>query len=143
MGSGMPLAVSEAAPISKAPCSGWLNERPSFDLGDKVYYRYGHSCDEVSEELSNYRELLNLVESLELQVREGRMLQAEAFLFTDSSTAEAVFYNGNSTSKKLFELVLHLRRLEMEAKMVIRYMLFMSWDSNDLGRRGRWVPRRP
>jgi hypothetical protein len=51
-----------------------VNERLSFDLGDKVYYRYGHWCDEVSEELSNYRELLNLVESLELQVREGRMV---------------------------------------------------------------------
>jgi hypothetical protein len=69
--------------------------------------------------LSNYRELINLVESLELQVREGRMVEAEVFLFTDNYTAKAVFYKRNSTSKKLFELVLRLRRLEMEAKMVL------------------------
>jgi hypothetical protein len=98
---------------------GTVNEKPSFDLGDKVYYRYGHWCNVVSEESSNYRELLNLVESLELQVQEGRMFEAEAFLFTDNSTAETVFYKENSTSKKIFELVLRLRRLGMEAKMVL------------------------
>jgi hypothetical protein len=55
-----------------------VNERPSFDLGDKVYYRYGHWCDEVSEESSNYR---TLIKSLELQVREGQMAEAEVFFF--------------------------------------------------------------
>ena len=36
------------------------------------------------------------------------------FLFTDNSTSEAAFFNGSSTSKKLFELVLRIRKLEME-----------------------------
>jgi hypothetical protein len=37
-------------------------------------------CDSVSEELSNYQELLNLVETLELQVRDGRLQNAEVYL---------------------------------------------------------------
>jgi hypothetical protein len=59
------------------------------------------------------------VETLELQVRDGRLRNAEVFIFTDNSTAEGVFYKGNSTSKKLFELVLRLRRMEMEAQLIL------------------------
>jgi hypothetical protein len=88
-------------------------------IDEKTYYRYGHWCDSVSEESSNYRELLNLVESLELQVREGKRMNAELFIFTDNSTAEGVFYKANSTSKKLFELVLCLRRMEMEGQLIL------------------------
>jgi hypothetical protein len=53
---------------------------------DRIHYRYGHWCDASS----NYRELLNLVESLEAQVASGRVQGAEVFLFTDNSTVEAV-----------------------------------------------------
>lgn len=90
-----------------------------FEKDGKIYYRYGHWCTRVSEESSNYRELLNLVETLEIQVREGKLYEAEVFLFTDNSTAEGVFYKGNSTSKKLFELVVRLRRLEMVGKLTL------------------------
>jgi hypothetical protein len=58
-----------------------------------------------SEESSHFRELLNLVEALEIKVREGTFGGAEAVLFTDNSMAAAVFCKGNSSSnKKLFEL---------------------------------------
>lgn len=87
--------------------------------GDRIHYRYGHWCTEVGEASSNYRELINLVEGLELQVREGLLRGSEIFLFTDNSTAEAVYYKGNSTSKKLFALVLRLRRLEMVGELVL------------------------
>ncbi len=43
----------------------------------RIHYRYGHWCDETSEESSNYRELLNLVESLEAQVESGTIRGAE------------------------------------------------------------------
>ena len=36
-------------------------------------------------------------------------------MFTDNSTAEAAFWKGTSTSPYLFELVLELKQLEMEA----------------------------
>ena len=41
------------------------------------------------------------------------------FLFTDNSTAEAVFYKGNSTSRPLFELMLRLRKLEMAGDLIL------------------------
>jgi hypothetical protein len=85
----------------------------------RIHFRYGHWCDAVSEASSNYRELLNLVESLEAQVEDGRIRGAEVFLFTDNSTAEAVFFKGNSTSKPLFDLMLRLRKVEMEGQLLL------------------------
>jgi hypothetical protein len=79
----------------------------------------------VSKALSNYCELLNLVESLEVQVTDGRLKGAEVFLFIDNSRAEAVFYNGNSTSRPLFKLMLRLRTLEMAGDLVL-YMIHVS-----------------
>ena len=79
-----------------------------FTPGDNIHYRYRHWCSENSEASSNYWGLLNLVEALELRVRAGELYRVEVFLFTDESTAESVFYNGNSTSKTLFNLVLRL-----------------------------------
>jgi hypothetical protein len=38
----------------------------------------------------------------------------ELFVFTDNSTAEAAFWKGSLTSRKLFELVLRLRFLEIK-----------------------------
>jgi hypothetical protein len=56
--------------------------------------------------LSNYRELLNLVELFEAQVEDGRIKGAKVFLLTNNSTAEAVFFKGNSTLEQLFRLML-------------------------------------
>jgi hypothetical protein len=86
---------------------------------DRIHFRYGHWCDAVSEASSNYRELLNLVESLEAQVESGRVQGAEVFLFTDNSTAEAVFFKGNSSSRPLFDLMLRLRHIEMKGDLVL------------------------
>jgi hypothetical protein len=91
----------------------------SFELDNKIYFRYGHWCDAVSEASSKYRDLLNLVESLAAEVADGRLKGAEVFLFTDNSTAEAVFYKGNSTSRHLFELVLRLQKLEMAGDLIL------------------------
>jgi hypothetical protein len=84
---------------------------------DQLMFRFGQWCDEVSEESSNYRELLNLVVRLEELVEDGTLKGAEVFLFTDNSTAEAVYYKGNSSSKTLFELMLRLRELEMKGDL--------------------------
>lgn len=63
---------------------------------ERIHYLYGHWCDADSEASLNYRELLNLVDSLEAQVDDGRILGAEVFLFTDNSTAEAVCFRGKA-----------------------------------------------
>jgi len=66
------------------------------------------------ETSSNYKELLNLVEFMEAGAKEGIFENAEVWMFTDNSTAEACYFRGTSKSKPLFELVLRLRQLEMK-----------------------------
>jgi hypothetical protein len=96
-----------------------INKGPTFKLDDKIYYCYGHWCEEVSKAPSNYRELLYLLELPEAQVADGHLKVAEVFLFTDNSAAEAVFYKGNSTSRPYFKLMLRFRKLEMEGELIL------------------------
>jgi len=54
------------------------------------------------------------VDTLGLMAKRGELKGLEIFIFTDNSTAEAAFFNGSSKSRKLFELILELRELEMK-----------------------------
>jgi hypothetical protein len=85
----------------------------SAQIGHSLVVRQGVWGELESKESSNFRELLNLVDSLEEGLDSGHLVNCEYFLFTDNSTAEAVYYNGTSSSKLLFELALRLRRMEM------------------------------
>jgi hypothetical protein len=85
----------------------------TLQFGNDIAYEYGQWSWE-SEESSNWRELNNLVEFAEGKVRSKDLEGCELFIFTDNMTAEAEFWKGSSQSKKLFELVLRLRKLEME-----------------------------
>jgi hypothetical protein len=64
-------------------------------------------------------ELANLVELLEVEVRERGLCDCEIFLFTDNTTAEAVYWNGTSKLEWLFDLVLWLCLLEMRSDLII------------------------
>lgn len=86
---------------------------------DHINYRIGVWGRDEESESSNYKELCNLVETCEEEALAGRLFNAEFFLFTDNSTAEACFYKGSSTSKLLHELVLRLRKLEMDYNLTI------------------------
>ena len=66
-----------------------------------------------SHESSNYKEFENLVIFLEDLYARECLNGCEVFIFTDSTTAEAGFYRGTSSSPKLFSLVLRLRRIEL------------------------------
>jgi hypothetical protein len=90
------------------------------EVKSDLFYRHGHWCDATAEASSNYREVKKLVDGLEDLVRSGRVKDAKVFLFTDNSTAEAVFYHGNSTSRTLFELMLRLRKVEMDGGFNLR-----------------------
>ena len=79
----------------------------------QLNYRVGVWGSDEESESSNYRELSNLVLTVEEEAASGSLDLAEFFLFTDNSTAESAFYKGSSSSKKLHELVLRLRRLEL------------------------------
>ena len=87
-------------------------------------YRFGAWDQKSSLHSSNYRELRNLVDTLFTMAAEVELQGTELFLFTDNSTAEAAFVKGSSSSKELFELVLKLRKLEMDnlCKMYISHV---------------------
>jgi hypothetical protein len=78
-----------------------------------IRYRFGRWGSEKSNSSSNYRELCNLVNSLELMGESGELSGVEVFLFTDNSTAEAACARGSSSCKPLFELVKRMKLLEM------------------------------
>jgi hypothetical protein len=73
----------------------------------------------MREESSNFRELRNLVEMTESLVAKQMLNGHELFMFTDNSTAESAFFKGTSLSKKLFDLVLRLRKIEMEGNLFV------------------------
>ena len=80
-----------------------------------VFYRQGIWEYRITyEQSSNYRELRNLVDSLERAAEKGLLNGTEIWMFTDNSVAEAAFFRGSSKSRELNHLVLRLRRLEME-----------------------------
>jgi len=86
---------------------------------DGLAFTYGQWGRDIDSESSNFRELGNLVSSLEHQHRMGYLRGSEILCFTDNSTAESVFYKGNTSSPRLFDLVLRLRRLEMTGSTIL------------------------
>jgi hypothetical protein len=71
-------------------------------------FRHGFWGRDVDDESSNFRELCNLVNTIEEGVLAGELVGTKLFIFTDNSTAEGAFYKGNSNSRLLFDLVLCL-----------------------------------
>jgi len=83
-----------------------------------LWYRHGIWGTDVNKDSSNYRELRNLVETIEEGVASGSLDGAELFLFTDNTVAEAAFYKGNTgSSKALFDLIIRLRLLEINGSV--------------------------
>ena len=54
---------------------------------------------------------------MESKAKDGVLKRKEIFLCTDNSTCESAFFKGNSESPLLFDLVLRLRVLCLEAGM--------------------------
>jgi hypothetical protein len=78
-----------------------------------VRYRIGTWGPDDEGESSNWKEFENVVETVECEAAEGTLKGAVMFLFTDNSTVEAALYKGNSSSPKLYNLILRLRGVEM------------------------------
>ena len=64
-------------------------------------------------ESSNFREFENVVCTLEEEVEQGRLHKSMIITATDNSTVESALYKGNSSSEKLFDLVVRFRSLEL------------------------------
>jgi len=78
-----------------------------------VHFRHGIWGSNAEHQSSNYRELRNLVESIEEGMSTGLLLGAKVFIFTDNTTAEGAYYKGNVDSPVLFDLVLCLQTVDM------------------------------
>ena len=64
----------------------------TFTSPEAIRYRHGIWGRDEEGNSSNWRELTNLVETLEEEATEERIQGCEIFMFTDNSTAEAAFF---------------------------------------------------
>jgi len=83
-----------------------------------INYKLGFWGKDKAENLSNWSELQNLVDTLWEESQDSGLKGVEVFLITNNSTAEGVFLNGSWKSRKLFELVLKL----LKAEKIISFM---------------------
>jgi hypothetical protein len=81
--------------------------------------RLGFWCSEISERSSNYREFRNLVEHIRQEAKLGRLAGLEVWIYTDNQVTESVWYNGTTTERSLFELILDLRQQAIEGNFVL------------------------
>jgi hypothetical protein len=121
------LCYSKEPPLRRARCSKFASTYYGFgdasksgfgatlQFGNDIEYKYGQWSWE-SDQSSNWQELNNLVK---FEVCSKDLEGCELFIFTDNMTAEAAFWKGSSRSRNLVELVLRLRKLEMEHGMII------------------------
>ena len=91
----------------------------TLEMDGRVYYEYGQWNEEVEGKSSNYRETKNLLQGLKRATRDHGLHGLEIFIFTDNTTAEATFWKGSSKNKDLSDLVLEMRKLEMENDLIL------------------------
>jgi len=124
------LFAAGTAPTRPARCTKWkvaiygfvdaslAGHGSSFSLPDgMLLFRHGLWGRDTDSLSSNFRELCNLVESVEEAVQLGELSGSELFIFTDNTTAEGRYYRGNSDNRILFSLILRLRLLEMNQSL--------------------------
>ena len=91
----------------------------SIERPNGLHTQYGLWPRDVEDQSSNYRELKNLVDTVEEESKAGYLQGSELWLFTDNSTAESCFHKGGSSSRHLHDLVLRLRKLELDARFTL------------------------
>jgi hypothetical protein len=78
-----------------------------------IEYQIGLWGADDEGESSNWKEFENQVEALEQEAEDGNLANSMVFFYTDNSTVESCLYKGNSSSPKLFRLMVRMRKLEM------------------------------
>lgn len=82
--------------------------------GSGTRYRVGVWGADDDNTSSNFKEFENVVLTIEEEAKQGTLQGSIMYLFTDNSTVEAALHKGNSSSKKLFELIVRLRQVQLE-----------------------------
>jgi hypothetical protein len=77
---------------------------------------------------------------MEEEAKVGYLANSEFWLFTDNSTAKSCFFKVGSSSKALHDLVLRLKRVELEAGFTL-YIVHVAGDSDNCPRNQRFVRR--
>jgi hypothetical protein len=85
---------------------------------------YGTWKPQVTEdESSNFQEAGYLIIRAKALIREGKLKPgSELFVFTDNSVAERTYYKGSSSSPKLHQMILELRKMEMSGQFIIHFI---------------------
>jgi hypothetical protein len=98
--------------------SSWQQE------SDKVHVDFGKWMEDVTNnESSNFREAGNLVIQLKRMLKAGKIEEGtEVFVFTDNQVAASTYFWGSAKNSKLHQLILGLRKLEMEGKLIIHFV---------------------
>jgi hypothetical protein len=79
--------------------------------------------DVTKGESSKFREAGNLVIRLKRMVASGELEKgAEVLVFTDNAVAESTYFKGSSKNSKLHQLILGLRKMEMEGELIIHFV---------------------
>jgi len=78
-------------------------------------FRVGVWGKDTEEDSSNFREFCNIVETIEEEEKLGNLRNVTLIMATDNSTVEAALYKGNSTSPKLFDLIVRFRHAELKS----------------------------
>ena len=85
----------------------------SIQREDELSFRLGVWGSDESQESSNWREFENLVSCLEEEEQNGKLEGALVILAVDNSTVESCIYKGNSSSPKLYDLILRFKTMEL------------------------------
>ena len=85
----------------------------TWETTEGIMYRCGVWGRDNCGKSSNYRELKNLVDTIDEIGQRNGLAGVELYFFTDNSTAEKAYYKGTSTSELLHNLISRLKRFQM------------------------------
>ena len=88
-------------------------------MGEKLHLMYGKWTSVENEQFSNYRELHNLVNTVEKLYEKGLHKNCELFLYTDNSVTDCTYYRKSSSSRLLFLLILRLQTIQMADDLIL------------------------
>ena len=98
----------------------------TFATDKGLEYTYSVRGKDRDHEMSNFRELHNLVLALEGLCARQTGQESEIFIFTDTSTVESSYYKGNTPSKTQFSLIFRLHLLEMREGLTMHVIHISS-----------------
>ena len=89
-----------------------------------IKYRIGTWGKDADDTSSNFKEFENLVTTLDDEESSGSLDHSIVIMATDNSTVESALYKGNSSSEKLFDLIIHFRTLELRtgSRFIVTYV---------------------